>query len=48
MEGLYKRATAPGYDQDCDGNYDTNADVKPFIATKPTIRSAATADRPTI
>jgi hypothetical protein len=33
MEGIYQAASGTGYDQDCDGNYDTSTDVKPFIAT---------------
>ena len=33
MEGLYQGATGEGYDQDCDGSYDTSTDVKPFIST---------------
>ncbi len=30
MEGLYQGATGAGYDQDCDGSYDADTDVKPF------------------
>ncbi len=33
MEALYQAASGAGYDQDCDGTYDTSTDVKPFIAT---------------
>jgi hypothetical protein len=33
MEALWQGATGDGYDQDCDGNYDTSTDVKPFIAS---------------
>ena len=32
MEALYQAATGAGYDQDCDGNYDSTTDVKPFIS----------------
>jgi len=32
MEAVYQAATGAGYDQDCDGSYDTSTDVKPFIA----------------
>jgi hypothetical protein len=32
MEALYQAATGRGYDQDCDGGYDPEQDVLPFIA----------------
>jgi hypothetical protein len=32
IEALYQGATGMGYDQDCDGTYDTVPDVYPFIA----------------
>ena len=32
MEALYQGATGNGYDQDCDGNLDTNTDVPPFLS----------------
>ncbi|MES2639175.1 MAG: hypothetical protein V4850_06815 [Myxococcota bacterium] len=31
-EALYQAATGAGYDQDCDGTYDSTTDVYPFIA----------------
>ena len=31
-EALYQAASGAGYDQDCDGGYDTSTDVPPFIA----------------
>ncbi len=31
MEGLYQGATGTGYDQDCDGVYDSDTDIKPFL-----------------
>lgn len=31
-EALYQAATGAGYDQDCDGTYDTSTDVYPFLA----------------
>ena len=33
MEAIYQATTGNGYDQDCDGVYDTYADVLPFHAT---------------
>jgi hypothetical protein len=30
IEALYQAATGWGYDQDCDGNYDSDTDVRPF------------------
>jgi len=32
MEALYQAATGQGFDQDCDNNYDSSTDVRPFIA----------------
>jgi len=32
MEALYQGATGAGYDQDCNTVYDTNYDVRPFLA----------------
>lgn len=32
-EALYQSASGAGYDQDCDGGYDANTDVFPFIAS---------------
>lgn len=32
-EAVYQAVTGQGYDQDCDGTYDTNTDVYPFIAS---------------
>lgn len=32
MEALYQAITGNGYDMDCDGRFDTNADVPPFVA----------------
>ncbi len=32
MEALYQAMTGTGYDMDCDGSFDTSADVPPFIA----------------
>jgi hypothetical protein len=32
MEALYQGATGDGYDQGCNGSYDANYDVKPFLA----------------
>ncbi len=32
-EAIYQAATGAGYDQDCDGAYDAQLDVYPFIAT---------------
>jgi hypothetical protein len=34
MEAIFQGASGQGYDQDCDGIYDSSYDVKPFIATK--------------
>ena len=31
MEALYQAAAGLGYDQDCDDNYDSDTDVRPFI-----------------
>ncbi len=31
MEALFQVAQGPGYDQDCDNNYDSTTDVPPFI-----------------
>ncbi|MDP2317556.1 MAG: hypothetical protein Q8P41_32020 [Pseudomonadota bacterium] len=31
-EALYQAASGAGYDQDCDGTYDTSTDVYPFMA----------------
>ena len=33
IEALYQGATGAGYDQGCNGTYDTNYDVMPFLAT---------------
>ncbi len=33
IEALYQAASGAGYDQGCDGSYDTNTDVPPYIAT---------------
>lgn len=33
MEALYQTLTGAGYDQDCDGRYDTNTDLVPFLAS---------------
>jgi hypothetical protein len=33
MEALYQGATGAGYDQDCNGSYDSTTDVQPFIAS---------------
>jgi hypothetical protein len=33
MEGLYQGLTGAGYDQDCDGNFDRNTDVPPFLSS---------------
>ena len=33
MEALYQGMTGEGYDQNCDGNYTGNTDVRPFIAS---------------
>jgi hypothetical protein len=33
MEALYQSATGAGYDQNCNGIYDSATDVKPFFAT---------------
>ena len=32
IEALYQAATGAGYDQDCDGAFDTGTDVRPFVA----------------
>jgi hypothetical protein len=32
MEGLFQALEGGGYDQDCDGGYDSSADVRPFVA----------------
>ncbi len=32
MEGLYQLATGIGYDQNCNGTYESSTDVEPFIA----------------
>jgi hypothetical protein len=32
-EALFQAASGDGYDQDCDSNYDSGDDVKPFIAS---------------
>ncbi len=32
-EAIYQAASGAGYDQDCDGTYDTSTDVYPFIAS---------------
>lgn len=32
MEALYQAASGKGYDQDCDQNYDSDTDVRPFLA----------------
>ncbi|MBM4390915.1 MAG: hypothetical protein FJ090_07310 [Deltaproteobacteria bacterium] len=32
-EAIYQAASGAGYDQDCDGSYDTSTDVMPFIAS---------------
>ena len=32
MEALYQALTGVGYDQDCDGSYDSSTDVKPFVS----------------
>ncbi len=31
-EAIYQAASGAGYDQDCDGNYDSSTDVVPFVA----------------
>ncbi len=33
MEALYQSLTGAGYDQNCDGRYTSNTDVKPFTAS---------------
>jgi hypothetical protein len=33
MEALYQALAGGGYDQDCDGSYDSKTDVRPFIAS---------------
>lgn len=33
MEGLYQITSGAGYDQNCNGNYDSSTDVVPFIAS---------------
>jgi hypothetical protein len=33
MEAMYQAASGVGYDQNCNGSYDSSYDVKPFIAT---------------
>jgi hypothetical protein len=33
MEALYQALTGAGYDQDCDGSYDTSSDVFPLMAS---------------
>ena len=33
MEALYQALTGTGYDQDCDGVYDADTDISPFIAS---------------
>jgi hypothetical protein len=33
VEADYQAASGAGYDQDCDGNYDSSTDVYPFIAS---------------
>ena len=32
IEALYQAATGAGYDQDCDGQFDAQDDVRPFVA----------------
>jgi hypothetical protein len=32
MEALYQTLTGQGYDQDCDGTYDSSTDVRPFLS----------------
>ena len=32
-EAIYQAASGAGYDQDCDGSYDSSTDVMPFIAS---------------
>lgn len=33
MEALYQGLTGDGYDQNCNGNYDSTQDVKPFLSS---------------
>ena len=33
MEALYQTATGAGYDQNCNGNFDNNTDVRPFLSS---------------
>ena len=33
MEGLYQALSGVGFDQDCDNTYDSDTDVRPFIAS---------------
>jgi hypothetical protein len=32
MEAIYQAASGDGYDQDCNGSYDSSTDVRPFLA----------------